>query len=358
MMKQARLITSSSLARAGDIVYCFEKIPSNTYGKDSEHIAKKILSNYPPRVNYTVNSGDQIFFAPKGTLTRHDQNILKEKLGITKVRSIDSCKYAVVNNKFFESLVDDAYWDKRLYKKEELVKTLEDLPEMLTNFSDTYIEKVPYKAFKDVLSSIEEEYVLLSSSSLRGLVRSSSWRTGAVVSDMLKSVDYQGTITPDNYEILKAFIANKDKWISEEPFIETCQNDTNFTQEHYDSIVKMLTAGPQDRELAVTMLGGFDVKKNINLMAKLWFQHSERITDCKGYRHAGFRINKEIFSSISTNSHGAFVRSLEKQSLLTDELLQYAMESKLASLNKEWGTTDSGSFIIERISYKPESNEK
>ena len=273
MMKQARLITSSSLARAGDIVYCFEKIPSNTYGKDSEHIAKKILSNYPPRVNYTVNSGDQIFFAPKGTLTRHDQNILKEKLGITKVRSIDSCKYAVVNNKFFESLVDDAYWDKRLYKKEELVKTLEDLPEMLTNFSDTYIEKVPYKAFKDVLSSIEEEYVLLSSSSLRGLVRSSSWRTGAVVSDMLKSVDYQGTITPDNYEILKAFIANKDKWISEEPFIETCQNDTKFTPEHYDSIVKMLTAGPQDRELAVTMLGGFDVKKNINLMAKLWFQH-------------------------------------------------------------------------------------
>ena len=44
--------------------------------------------------------------------------------------------------------------------------------------------------------------------------------------------------------------------------------------------------------------------------------------------------------------------------MLTDELLQYAMESKLASLNKEWGTTDSGSFIIERISYKPESNEK
>lgn len=358
MMKQARLITSSTFSKAGDIVYCFEKIPSNIYGRDSEIVANKILKKYPPRANYTVNSGDQIFFAPKGTLTRHDQNILKEKLGITKVRSIDSCKYAVVNSKFFESLVDGAHWDKRLYKKEELVKTLEDLPEMLTNFSDTYIEKVPYKAFKDLLSSIEEEYVLLSSSSLRGLVRSSSWRTSSVVSDMLKSIDYQGTINPNNYEILKAFIDNKDKWISEEPFIKTCQNDAEFTKEHYDSIVRMLTAGPQDRELAVTMLGGFDVKKNINLMAKLWFQHSERITDCKGYRHAGFRINKEIFSSISTNSHGAFARSLEKQSLLTDELLQYAMESKLASLNKEWGTTDSGSFIIERISYKPESNEK
>ena len=351
MMKQARLITSS--AEAGDIAYCFEEISSTTYRKDSEIIAKKILGKYPPRVNYTVNSGDQIFFAPKGTLTRHDQNILKEKLGVIKVRSIDACKYAVVNNKFFESLVEGAQWDKRLCKKEELVKTLENLPGMLTDFSDTYIEKVAYKTFKDVLSSIEEEYVLLSSSSLRGLVRSSGWRVGSVVSDVIKSIDYQGTITADNYEVLKAFIANKDKWISEEPFIKTCQNDTKFTQEHYDSIVKMLTAGPQDRELAVTMLGGFDVKKNINLMAKLWFQYSEKITDCKGYRHAGFRINKEIFSSISTNTHGAFARSLEKQSLLTNELLQYVVESKLASLNKEWGTTDSGTFIIEHISYKP-----
>ena len=356
MMKQARLITSS--AEAGDIAYCFEKISTTTYGKDSEIIAKKILGKYPPRVNYTVNSGDQIFFAPKGTLTRHDQNILKEKLGVIKVRSIDACKYAVVNNKFFESLVEGAQWDKRLCKKEELVKTLENLPGMLTDFSDTYIEKVAYKTFKDVLSSIEEEYVLLSSNSLRGLVRSIHWRTGVVVSDMIKSIDYQGTITADNYEVLKVFLNNKDKWISEEPFIKTCQNDTKFTQEHYDSIVKMLTAGPQDRELAVTMLGGFDVKKNINLMAKLWFQYSERITDCKGYRHAGFRINKEIFSSISTNSHGAFARSLEKQSLLTNELLQYVVEGKLASLNKEWGTTDSGTFIIEHISYKPESNEK
>ena len=351
MMKQARLITSS--AEAGDIAYCFEKISTTTYGKDSEIIAKKILGKYPPRVNYTVNSGDQIFFAPKGTLTRHDQNILKEKLGVIKVRSIDACKYAVVNNKFFESLVEGAQWDKRLCKKEELVKTLENLPGMLTDFSDTYIEKVAYKTFKDVLSSIEEEYVLLSSNSLRGLVRSIHWRTGVVVSDMIKSIDYQGTITADNYEVLKVFLNNKDKWISEEPFIKTCQNDTKFTQEHYDSIVKMLTAGPQDRELAVTMLGGFDVKKNINLMAKLWFQYSERITDCKGYRHAGFRINKEIFSSISTNSHGAFARSLEKQSLLTNELLQYVVEGKLASLNKEWGTTDSGTFIIEHISYKP-----
>ena len=351
MMKQARLITSS--VEAGDIAYCFEEIPNTAYRKDSEIIAKKILGKYPPRVNYTVNSGDQIFFAPKGTLTRHDQNILKEKLGVIKVRSIDACKYAVVNNKFFESLVEGAQWDKRLCKKEELVKTLENLPGMLTDFSDTYIEKVAYKTFKDVLSSIEEEYVLLSSSSLRGLVRSSGWRVGSVVSDVIKSIDYQGTITADNYEVLKVFLNNKDKWISEEPFIKTCQNDTKFTQEHYDSIVKMLTAGPQDRELAVTMLGGFDVKKNINLMAKLWFQYSEKITDCKGYRHAGFRINKEIFSSISTNTHGAFARSLEKQSLLTNELLQYVVESKLASLNKEWGTTDSGTFIIEHISYKP-----
>lgn len=349
-MKRATLFDTTNS------VYVFEPLESRYYHA-KEAYAEKIMDKYFKPNAFTLQKNDTIFFAPKGRLTRHDQQKLKDDFEIKRVRSIDESKYAVITKDFFKSIiVEPNWWGRTLYKTKELLNILiniDDYTSHLPNGITLSIEIIQEKI--EALNKVVDEYVICTQNQLNFL-SSTNYRfniTNFWSSVGLETENIPAYLSEDDYNLLKVFVSNKHKVIDEEALVSACRGSNPFTASNYDSIVKMLSSSnPDDRELAVTMLGGFNAKENITPLAKLWFKYSERISDTKSFRHAGFRLTKSLLDTIYVSNHANFLRSLSDNGLLNAELQEFIIIDKLFALNADYNATNSGIFVIEEIKLK------
>lgn len=271
---------------------------------------------------------DKSFYRyPEISLPREKFNMIKEKYNCKLVKDVSSADYEIVSLKTFANMVE---WNSngRSFT----------VSEFKSHFSSSKIFFVSeaYQSLIDQIDAYNDTDIIIFNFrtpwSCRHASRNSirNWSEGGDY----KSVAYISLL---NNTVITTML-NSNRLISDSYMYKFADKHLHtLDEENYKSVIKMIKASNEDRELAIGILSNSNIETSFDKIALIFYFHNEKLKESKGYQTASFKVLRATFKDYvnhnylsNSNAYNQLIRFLSRDKALTEFAFK---ESVLAFYN-------------------------
>lgn len=259
--------------------------------------------------------GKSFYRHPDVNLPREKFNMIKETYDCKLVKTPSTADYEIVSLKTFSNMVE---WTRtcRITTVDEFLKGIVNTKQHFESSAfDNMINTLSMFDKKDLVDFSFRVHWNSSHTSkpvLRSLEHSFDW----------KSVGY---ISHSSYATIQAMLGSS-KLVSDAHVYKFADKQLHtLDEEGYENIKKMIHAGDDDRNLAISIMSNTNIETSFDKLALLLYFNTEKLKSSKSYNSVAFKVLRTKFSNymggncfFNSHSYNALIYNLSRDKALTE----------------------------------------